>query len=599
MMPVVQPDGQKPWTEILNRAIACLNDGEPGGALALLQPLLVDQQPSVEARFALAMTAWKLDRFDWALSILEQCHNDAPDNGSIAETLASFYGQLGNLRESLFVGKLATALGREPGIASLVPASFPAFEKSFLSIVEHPLLGRARRALTDGKIADAVEKSRQHVAIEPDHLEGRAFHAAALMRTGAAAATIESLNVVAEQGLNAELASLYASALAKVGEQADSSQWHDVAVTSAPDDSTIAAAYIADAPWLGGTAAQALTLSQDWASRFAAGSKAPGRRPGPNKKLVIGYLVSSFIDPKDAAAVAAVAQAHDRTRVTVLGFGIGPYTSEENTALTGAFARWRNIDMLDPATLARTWSGDGVDVLVDASGFAAPKQLLALARCTHAVRVSWFGNPGGIGAPFYDASFGAVDYPVPAMTGRVSPRPDETIAFGADVGLSQLDEATVALWSGVLEAVPAAKLLLRANDMSAAANIARLIRRFGETLAARIDLRQTGSTEEFYEAVDIALLPMRGASPRVAAEAVAGGIPAVALAGTVYGDFLDGHRLGKRFVAADADHYKNIASALAASSETRVFAAIETGAGRLAQAVEELAAAINRQGAAA
>jgi predicted O-linked N-acetylglucosamine transferase (SPINDLY family) len=603
MMPVAQPDGMNASAEVLRQAIARLNDGEPGEALALLQPLLVDLTPSVEARFALAMTAWKLDRLDWALSILQQCHEDAPDNGSVAETLASLYGQLGNLRESLFTGKLATALGSDAAIASLVPARFPAFEHAFLSIVEHPLLGKARRALADGKIADAVEKSRQHVAIEPDHLEGRRFHAAVLMRTGAPAAAIDALAVTAEQGLNPDLATIYARALAAAGEKEDSRQWYDVALASAPDDAAIAAAPIADAVWLGNDRSHALSLSQDWASRFATGAKAPVRNSASAPKLVIGYLVSAFVDSKDAAAVAAVARAHDRARVTVLGYGIGPYTSEENNALTGAFARWRDIGPLDPATLARTWSGDGVDVLVDASGFSAPKQLQALARCTNAVRVSWFGNPGGIGAPFYDASLGVADYPVLPMAAKTAAPSGDTIAFGADVVLPQLDEETVALWSSILTQVPQAHLLLRANDLAAGANVTRLIRRFGETLAARIDIRQAASSAEFYAAVDIALLPCLGASPRVAADALANGVPVVALKGEgplkPFGDFVEGHGLGKRFVAADDDHYRNIALSLAASPVARILPAIETGAERLAQAVEELAAAINRQGAAA
>ena len=235
---------------------------------------------------------------------------------------------------------------------------------------------------------------------------------------------------------------------------------------------------------------------------------------------MIGYLVSAFVDPDDACAVAAVAHAHDRSRVTVLGFGLGSQTGEQNGSLVGVFSKWRDIGALDPATLARTLSGDGVEVLVDAGGFASAAQLRALTRFDTALRVSWLGNPAGILAPLYDTeASAAADYPV--LEVAAPPRAnaaDDAIAFGADLGLAQLDSRTVPLWAAVLPAlVPAAKLVLRARDMDGNGNVARLIAQFGETLAARIDLRQVARTSEFHQAVDVALLPLTGASPRAAA----------------------------------------------------------------------------------
>ena len=355
----------------------------------------------------------------------------------------------------------------------------------------------------------------------------------------------------------------------------------------------MAAAHITDAPYLGVPPAEMARLVSDWAARFALAPK-PARKHVFGRKLVVGYLVSAFDDRDDAAAVAAVARAHDRARVTVLGFGLGAQTAEQNSGLIGAFSKWRDIGALDAATLARTLSGDGVDVLVDAGGFASALQLRALTRFETGLRVSWLGNPAGILAPLYDAQLSSADYPVLEPRGA-SPRVEGPIAFGADATLAQLGARTVALWAAVLGLVPQSKLVLRARDTGHKANLTRLIDQFGQTLAARIDLRSATRASEFYQAVDIALSPLCGASPRAAAEALASGVPTIAMAGTAYGTFLAGRGLAKRFVAADSAHYVSIAVALAQSPEARVLPALESDAPKLAQAIEELAASFSRR----
>lgn len=594
MTAMSRPVGIPSPDDRLRDVVDCLNRHESGEALALLRPLLVAAEPSLAARFVLAMAAWQIERFDWALSVLRDCHAAVPDNGGVAEALASLLAQLGKLDESLFTAKLATALGNDEALAALVPQGYPGFDHAFLSIVDKPLLDKARTALAEGKLSRATEFARQHVVIEPDHLEGRAFHAECLLRAGAAADAVETLSVLDATTAPPELASLYARALTAVGERQSAIDRHCEALQAAREDATIAAAHIADAPFLGMPADEIERLARDWTARFALTPK-PARKHISGSKLVIGYLVSAFTDPEDAAAVAAVAQAHDRARVTVLGFGEGGQTAEQNKFLIGVFSKWRDVGALDPATLARTLSGDGVDVLIDAGGFAAARQLQALTRFDTGLRVSWLGNPTGILAPLYDARLNAADYPV--LDGRDSAptRAARPLAFGADVSLAQLDAKTLALWATILGSVAEANLVLRARDMDAKANVARLIAQFGQSLAARIDLRHVERASDFYEAVDIALLPLSGASPRAAAEALASGIPAIAMTGEPYGAFLSGRGLGKRFVAEDGAHYCTIAATLAQAAEARELPAIERGAAKLARAIEELGGSLNHR----
>lgn len=572
-----------------------LDRNETNEALALLKPLLASEAPSLAARFVLAMTAWRLERADWSLSLLRECHEQAPGNGGIADVLASLLAQLGQLKESLFTSKLTTAFGPDPVFAALVPRGYPTFEHAFMSIVEYPLLGFARKAHAQGRLTKSIEFARQHVAIEPDHLPGREFYATCLMRAGEAAAVVETIGAVrGSVSANAILASLCARALTASGEAEAALSWHECALAAAPQDSAVAAARIANAPFLGDDEVTVAQRSRDWAERFSLSAK-PARKHTSGDKLVIGYLASDFLDAEDAIAVAAVAQAHDRAQVTVLGYGCGAQTAEQNALLIGAFTKWRDIRDLDAATLARTWAGDGIDIVVDAGGFGSACQLQALSRCSTARRVSWLGNPAGIAAPLYDVCLTPADYPVLASRGERMIGAVRPLAFGGDIGLAQLDAPTVALWAAVLAGAPDAKLVLRARDMDHAANVARLIARFGETLAARIDLRKTSRTSEFYAAIDIALMPAHGLSPRAAAEALAHGVPPLALKSTVYGRFLKGIGLGETHVAKDAVGYHRLATQMVREAEARHLPAFDHGPDRLAQAIEALATSVHSQ----
>jgi len=285
--------------------------------------------------------------------------------------------------------------------------------------------------------------------------------------------------------------------------------------------------------------------------------------------------------------VAAVARAHDREQVQVIGYGLGQQSWPENAVLAGAFDSWRDIAALDPATLGRFLAGDGLHLVIDVAGFAAPQQMLALAGLDSAVRIAWLGNPGGLGAPVYDAqvtSYSALavkgralrviaGYPAVRDWSKPVHREPGALALGADTTMAQLDAATVQTWCEVLDGLPEAKLLLRANDMGPGGNIDRLVAWFGRERAARIDILAAKAAEEFYSRIDLALAPRRGVSPRAAAEATACGVPTVAFAGRSlaepYGPYLADLGLGPMLVAGDDRDYVGIALALAGSDQAR------------------------------
>ena len=591
-----------------------LGSGDQEGALALLAPLITSDPGNVPARFLLGLTAWRMGRLDWSLALTRECHEARPMDGVVAEVLASLYAQAGDLQESLFMGKLATALKAQGPLLELVPREFPSFDWAFHNIKENPKLAAAEVCLADGMIGLAVENARQHAALNPQDDAAQAFYAALLLRTGAAGKAVEVLRRTESAAEVAPLpASLYARALAASGDVDAARHWHDKAIALAPDNAEFAAARVADGLWLERDQERLAAIGKAWARRFCPPTK-PSQWTPLQGKLTIGYIVSAFADPNDAAHIAAVARSHDRANTTVVGYGIGAQSWDQNLPFQGAFDLWQDISALESDALALFFERDGLHVIVDVAGFAAPTTMLALARLQTAIRVAWLGNEGRVAEPIYDAHLVAAStgglgpfswpiaggYPVPQAVAVPSiPASDRAVQFGADVVMAQIDAETARLWSAVLREQPDAKLLLRARDMTSPANIDRLIALFGRDLAARIDIVDGNDASDFYSRIDVVLTPAKGASPRMAAEAVACGVAPIALGGEglgrVYAPFLEGVGIGSALIARDPQDYVARAIRLSQSPEARrdALGALavdwtgEKGARRFSRAIED------------
>jgi protein O-GlcNAc transferase len=532
--------------ELIAAAAHHLLDDDPEAAIATLGEATRFGESDMLLHFVTALVAWYLGDLAKALALTRTCHDQAPMNGTVAEILASLYAQSGDLLESLYFGKLATALGEDAVISAWVPARFPSFGQAFLSIQDKPLLAQARFLLANGKVVEALDKARQHVDVAAEDDEGRLFYTETLLRAGQGGIALDVIGpLMARASLAPAAASLLARTLAAGGEAAAARRWHDQACSAAPDDAAIAAARVADAPWLGVDRQTAAAWAAEWTARFTKPAKLGRRRP-VGDRLVIGYLVSHFPDRADAAAVAAVASMHERPAVMTIGYGVGPQIWDENAPLRGAFDKWRDVTGIDPATLARTISADEVDILIDAGGFASPVNLQMLARVNSAVRVAWLGETGFFERTLYDATLSSRRARTPASgdvwtteygsypllrdwTGARQRTVDAACRFGADARFAQLDGQTVALWCAILAATPHAVLLLRVNDLAQGTNIARLIERFGRDLAARIDVLDAAVPDDLYRQVDVALVPLLTVSPRPASEAIACGVPLIAL----------------------------------------------------------------------
>jgi tetratricopeptide (TPR) repeat protein len=592
-----------------------LASGEIESAIATLERCLGDDSRSLPARFVLGLAAWRAGDHSGAIDQVRAVQEEAPRNGTYAEVLATLYAEAGKLQESLFFGKLSTALGVEDETAALLPGDFPSFGKAFLRMDDRPFARLANRLERQGRLAEAATYLDQQIRVLPDDAGIRARLIALLSRLDRAGEAVEHAMPFIADGTPAER-SLAATVLTAVGRADIAAALHEDACRSAPDDAIIAARQIADASWLGMDAAQACTLAQEWSRR--QGQRTLTER-ATDDKLHIGLVLAGTNYVEDVAQIADLARSFDRKNVIVHGFGFGELDWATNAFHRGAFDRWYNIAKIDTLTLTRIFDREGLDALVDAGGFGYPEGAVALARSGVGLRIGWLGNPGAgpyeyVVVPAGLESTGTkglvagpADCPIPIYREVPRERPSgQPLQIGVDARPCEMTDSFLVMLRHALDLVPGGVVLFRDRNVNHPAVVERLVAGFGEERAARIDVVAAPNSESFFSQVDITLAPIVDRTARQAVESLCHGVPVLVAAATSIGPAAGRNAALIRSVfpmglAADAAALGAGIAELARQPER--LAALRQAAGATGQALQQhrrsLAAAIEHAAAAA
>lgn len=524
----------------LRAAAQCLASRDVKAALAQLDPLVRDGDGDLPAQFLLGLAAWRMKNYAGAVSLVRRCHERAPANGTYAETLATLYALVGDLRESLFVGKLATALGPDPDTATLIPADFPSFGTAFFNISGRPLAVSAGLHEDRGTLDEAFELLRQHVELNPADEAATARYISLALRLGRPGAAASVAGNIA-RSTDPDRIALAASALCAAGMGGVAAALHAEAAAAAPERWQAASLRAADSRWNDDRAASDRLLCLLPGLRPASIAPAPSRQ---HARLRIGYVVAG-VAATDAPFIAAVARSHDRKRTELYGYGVGHLDWSINAPYRAAFDGWCDVARIDPVTLARFFEREGLDVLVDAAGLDFPAGFAAIANLRGTHRLGW-SAPAGL-ETVYDALIlpdaaadggmaavraGAGDLPLPfaRRPPAAARKPSDAIAFGIDAAPVELDDSTLAMLRRVLEAVPSTFCLFRDHGLSHPAIVDRLVAGLGREAAARVDIIRAEDAGAFYCEIDLAIAPLRSRSSRQAVEAVSRGVPLIAAA---------------------------------------------------------------------
>jgi protein O-GlcNAc transferase len=258
----------------------------------------------------------------------------------------------------------------------------------------------------------------------------------------------------------------------------------------------------------------------------------------------VGYMLEAALRHRDPAAVETVIYAGNQRDDAL------------TDRLRGLCDGWRACAGWSDERLAAVIREDRIDILVDLSGHAGGNRLPVFARKPAPVQVSWLDYFNTTGLPAMDyALFDAVSVPdgreslfteqvarlpdgrfcytPPEYAPDAAPPPALTrgyVTFGSFNSLQKLNEATIALWSRVLRAVPGSRLLLKtATLLDVGVQIAlRLAFRRHGIAAAQVMFRGRSDHAAMlaeYADVDIALDPLTYNGGITSCEALWMGVP--------------------------------------------------------------------------
>lgn len=294
-----------------------------------------------------------------------------------------------------------------------------------------------------------------------------------------------------------------------------------------------------------------------------------------NRCLRVGYVTGDFHRQHPVNIfMLPVLLRHDHARVEVHVYHTGSMHDEYTRKARAAADRWMEAAALDDTALQEAIVADEIDVLVDLAGHTSTHRLGVFAKRAAPVQATFLGYPHSTGLSAMDWIIGdatvspaehahlfsegiaqlpgsvfcwaPVDqYPLPPA--RAS---DAPVMFGSFNNAMKLSPRTIALWARVLEAVPGAKLLLKApslRDAAVQARFAALFAALGIERDRLIFRGPTGLAEmmQEYGDIDIALDPLPYNGGTTTLQALWMGVPVVTLAG---GNFVG--RMGASFLQA-------------------------------------------------
>lgn len=302
----------------------------------------------------------------------------------------------------------------------------------------------------------------------------------------------------------------------------------------------------------------------EWARRHAAPLAAEAARPhdndaNPERRLRVGYVSADFRRHTDALFIEPVLEHHDHERFEVFCYSDVARPDETTARIRKLADVWRVIAGAPDARVAELIRRDRIDVLVELAGHMGGNRMPLFARKPAPVQVAYPGYPNTTGLGTIDYLITDADrdppgaealytealvrlpvsgqcYRPPDDAPPVGPLPMETaghVTFGCLNKLEKVTPRMLGLWGRVLEALPAARLLVLAADEAAARRLFADHGIAGERLEVTGRLPR-GQYMSLYNRIDVALdtFPYNGHTTTL--DALWMGVPTVTLAGETH-----------------------------------------------------------------
>ena len=583
-----------------------VHTGEWEKVRGAVEAYVEDNGPTSECLYLLALADFAENDFAAAIAHARSAFESSGSSvKEYADLLAILYALASDLTQATFYAKMASANPSSDLAKKLWPESVPEFRDCFLKVRQDPFKQDGLLASGRGAWSEAEHWFRQHLAFNPDDPDGYLGLANSLMVRGLFRSAVESMRGARHVfPLNPQIAQMLGTALTAVGEIAEGRSCHAAAARMAPDDLTIQAVGSTDAVFDPEAGIEDVAgRFRAWGDRFGMSEEEvlPPAPRADKKRLTVGYLVGALHRSGTGVGVAEILAHHDPQRFRIVGFGLGELFDPFNVVFQKCFESWLNTQDTDPLTFASMVAAEGVDILVDLSGFTTPNLLAVFGARVAPVQLAWLGSPAGTGLANMDGMLtdehldplgqddglyreklvrlasGAPVLNLPSAWG-VAPedrRPSTGVTFAADATLNELSLSTVEIWADILHALPEATLILRDHDFQKQENASRVIGLFGNHgLAHRVDVLSATEMHQLFAEADICLMPPPSMRPEVAVAALEAGLPVVALAGEArhrrtVGSVLHHLGLAEDTVRQSSSGYRELALEWASGTDRR------------------------------
>jgi protein O-GlcNAc transferase len=506
-----------------------------------LQPL------SVECRLFLGMALADADRCAEAEPHLSWVLKRIPPQAEALENLAKCQRALGRPRDA--ADSLRAMVAASPDnarahslLGELVAAldGFPSAEPHFrAALAIDPSLVTAQTNLglslieQKGRIAEGMAAFDQALAIDPMFTQANTARALGLLRLYKPAEALEIYqSTLWLEPSNARIQSARNMTLQYLDDQSPES--------------------VADA-------------HREFADLFTEPPAVFFNTPEPDRKLRLGLVSPDFRAHSVFWFIAPILRHLDRERFDIILYHTHHLEDDKSRELAGLATIWRSLSGLDDDAAAALIRSDAPDILLDLAGHSAFNRLPLFAKKPAPVQMTYLGYPNTTGlpaithrlvdettdpAPAADAlaterlvrfspcawTFEPpAEAPTPAM-----PPADAPITFGSLNNFLKATPSVLATWARLLEALPAARLLVKTpfvDDPEVEQNVRERLAAAGipaerTTLLGFLDSRADHLAT--WSQVDVALdtFPYNGTT--TTCEALWMGVPVVSLAGTTH-----------------------------------------------------------------
>ncbi len=498
-------------------------------------------------RLQLAVTHHQAGRLAEAQALYRQVLNVSPHNADALHYSGLIYYQTGDS---------ATAVRLISESIRLQPSS-----------LMHCNLGAAQQAL--GHHDAAIASYRAAIALQPDYAEAYSNLGAALQELGQLTDAIAAFgqaialnpqyasahnnlaNALLVQGNLEKAIACYRQSLALNAENLSTHSNLLMALSYYPPCS--AEQYLAEAQAFGVKALTKAIPYTQWPGFYAN---------RPTKVLKIGLVSGDFKIHPVSYFLENICKYCEAENLELVAYATQFKEDALTQRLKPYFAEWHVISGMSDALVAQKIYTDGIDILVDLSGHTSANRLAVFAWQAAPVQVSWLGFFASTGVPGIDFLLtDAVSVPdsqrkyfseklwylpetrlcfTPPQTVLLpSPPPAQHkgyVTFACLQNLSKINDAVIAVWAQIFQALPYAQLVIRNKQMSCSVEQAVLQQRLSAVgiLPERVKIEGLVARETYlaaYAEIDIVLDTFPYPGGTTTCEALWMGVPTVTLAG--------------------------------------------------------------------